>query len=135
MEFQVRNYLFQLPPYCRLRKENSVTEWAYNLQHNIPNSQGLEQEITDCEIPFPARVIPTTRDSIAEIPEPTFRAPYVPPVPTWLADAPSQFDRPRLTSSSVQMLNTAIRFPMQMQRSSTNITCSHHQLTVTTVTR
>ena len=121
MEFVGGNYVFTMPDYFFRRHENTATEWAYNLQHNTPNSQGLAQQIVNCKLTFPARVIPLNRETIIrEIPEPTYLAPYVPVMPAWMAAIPSQFDQlrdrtilpPAERSFPIPTMTRAIELPL-----------------------
>ena len=84
MDYQVGNYIFRLPPYSGLNHKIAAIEWAFNLQHNMPMSIGLRQQIEAWEVPFPGRIIPTSRDEVeAEIPEPIYLAEFTPGIPEW----------------------------------------------------
>ena len=76
-EYQLGNYLFRLPPRKYFQARLAADEWAYYIQHKMPITQGLHQQITTCKIPFPTRLIPTERTEIV-IPEPTYHSPYIP---------------------------------------------------------
>ena len=102
MEFRVGNFGFQIPPHSGLRHLNTAIEWAYNLQHKVPNSQGLELQIAACELSFPTTLISSTGHTVSrEIPEPTYRSPSFRPLPAWTGDIPSQFNRAHARSSQV----------------------------------
>ena len=46
-------YIFSLDRIPRHIEEMAAEQWAYNLQHRIPNSRGLAQVIEGWRIPFP----------------------------------------------------------------------------------
>ena len=51
---------------------------GFYLQHKIPITQGLEQQITNFKLGFPTRVIPIDREEKpAPIPELTYHAQYI----------------------------------------------------------
>ena len=52
MDYEVGNYIFRLPPYSHMAHRVAATEWAFNLQHNLPMSAGLQQQIAVWEVPF-----------------------------------------------------------------------------------
>ena len=76
-DYQLGNFLFHLQSSNYYQARLAADQWAYYIQHNMPITQGLDQQISTCQIPFPTRLIPTVREEIV-IPAPTFHSPYIP---------------------------------------------------------
>ena len=77
---QFGNLLFRLRSRDFYAARLAADEWAYYLQHRMPMTQGLHQQIATFNVPFPTRVIPTDRvEDHVSIPEPTYHAPYIDP--------------------------------------------------------
>ena len=75
-DYQLGNFLFRFQSRNFYKSRLAADEWAFYIQHNMPMSQGLHQQITTWKIPFPARLIPTERNEV-EIPEPSYHSQYI----------------------------------------------------------
>ena len=75
-DYQLGNFLFRFTTRDYYQARLAADQWAYYIQHNMPITQGLDQQISTCKIPFPTRLIPTERTEIV-IPEPTYHSPYI----------------------------------------------------------
>ena len=70
------NFIFQLRARDSSAACKVVTEWAFFIQHNMPKTHGLHQQISSRMIPFPTRLFPK-EESEYMIPEPTYHSQYI----------------------------------------------------------
>ena len=74
--YQLGNYLFRLPRRNYFSARVAADEWAYYIQHSMPMTQGLHQQISTWKVPFPTRLIPIERNEVV-IPVPTYHSPFL----------------------------------------------------------
>ena len=61
-EYQVGNYIFRFRADSFYTSKLAADEWAFYLQHNMPITEGLNQQLSNFQIPNPAHLIPTDKN-------------------------------------------------------------------------